>query len=280
MPEWYLITAAIAVLTLLGVFWERLFSIWPLLLLGIIAPIAQAVLSAIKAEFPTPRSTLREQLALRSLTAVMHLMQPLARLIGRLRHGLTPWRKRIGIKLKLKWLYSEKLWSEKWYAPEAWLQNLVDRLLQEKIPATKGGDYDSWDVEVRGGLLGSARLQFAVEEHDDGKQMLRFRILPKFGRIGILLLALLCILAGLAFVDRVRGAEISVMVGCLVLLMRATYEYCLAASTLSYALNPTWNVACGKQSLRDADLCSVETEGSASGTCGEGIEILSGTTAD
>jgi glycosyltransferase involved in cell wall biosynthesis len=275
MPEWYLITAVVAVLALLGVFWERLTWLWPLLVLGIMAPIVQAVLSSIKADFSTPRSTMREQLALRSLIVVMHLMQPLARLIGRLRHGLTPWRKRIAIKLKLKCLYSEELWSEEWCAPEVWLQNLVEKLLHEKIPATKGGDYDPWDVEVRGGMLGSARLQFAAEEHGDGKQMLRFRIVPRFGRIGVVLLALLCVLGCLALIDRVRIAEISVMVGCLVLLTQAAYEYCLAASALSYALNHTWNVACAKHSLRDADLCSAETEGSALGICDEGIEILS-----
>ena len=245
---------------------------WPLLVLGIAAPIVQAVLSAIKAEFPTPRSSAREQLALRAMTALMHLMQPLARLIGRLRHGLTPWRKRISIKLKLKWLYCEQLWSETWLAPEVWQQNLVDKLLHEKIPATRGGDYDPWDVEVRGGLFGSARLQFAVEEHGDGKQMLRIRILPKLGRIGIILLALLCILAYLALIDGAKVAEISVMVGCLVLLTQATYEYCLAASALSHALNHTRNVACDKQSVHDADLSSSEPEERTLGTYDERTE--------
>ena len=39
----------------------------------------------------------------------------------------------------------------------------------------RGGDYDDWDLEVRGGLLGGARLRLGVEEHGAGKQMLRFR---------------------------------------------------------------------------------------------------------
>ena len=29
----------------------------------------------------------------------------------------------------------------------------------------QGGDYDRWDLEIRGGLLGSLRTRMAIEEH-------------------------------------------------------------------------------------------------------------------
>lgn len=249
MPEWYLITAVVAVLTLLGLAWERLLWLWPLLVLGIAAPIIQAVLSAVKAEFPTPRPTIKGQLALRSLTAVLHLLQPMARLMGRLRHGLTPWRKRICIKLKLKWLYSGKLWSETWCAPETWLQNLVEKLLNEKIPATKGGDYDPWDIEVRGGLIGSARLQIAVEEHGGGRQMLRFRILPRFSLYGIVLIALLSTLACLASAEGAKVACLSLVIGSAALMIQAVREYFLAANALSHSMCHTWRATCDDQEI-------------------------------
>ena len=54
MPEWYLIVLLLAVLTLLGLSWSPLLWFAPLLALGIAAPIAQAVISAAQAKFPTP----------------------------------------------------------------------------------------------------------------------------------------------------------------------------------------------------------------------------------
>ena len=251
MPEWYLITAVVAVLTLLGLAWERLLLLWPLLMIGVAAPIVQAILSAIKADFPTPRPSFKGRIALRAVTAVMHVMQPMARLVGRLHHGLTPWRKRICVKLKLRWGYGGKLWSEKWYAQETWLHHLNEKLIHDKIPATKGGDYDQWDIEVRGGLIGLARLRFAVEEHGGGKQMLLYRILPRFSLCGIILFAVFSILACMAIVEDARIAYIVLMIGSLTLLVQATREYFLAANALSYSMCQTWRTACDQQEQQD-----------------------------
>jgi hypothetical protein len=41
-----------------------------------------------------------------------------------------------------------------------------------------GGPTDHWDLEVRGGLLGGARVLLTVEEHGAGRQYLRARIHP------------------------------------------------------------------------------------------------------
>ena len=48
-----------------------------------------------------------------------------------------------------------------------------------------GGEYDRWDVEVRGGTLGAARLFMTVEEHGAGKQLFRFRSWPRFSIEGV-----------------------------------------------------------------------------------------------
>jgi len=258
MPEWYLITGIVAALTMLGLSWERLLWLWPLLVLGIVAPVMQAILSALAAEFPTPRPSLKGRVALRAVTALMHLMQPLARLVGRLSHGLTPWRKRICVKLKPKWLYHGKLWSETWCAPETWLQNLVDKLMSERIPVAKGGDYDQWDIEVRGGLIGLARLRIAIEEHGGGKQMLRYRILHHFSKYGVYFIALMSLLASIAYMEGARTASLILVAGSLTLLIRAAHEYLLAASALSHALFHAWQTGGEDQALSCSDQCSTQ----------------------
>jgi GT2 family glycosyltransferase len=247
MPEWYLMTGIVAALTLLGLAWSPLLWLWPVLAVGITAPIVQSVLSALAADFPTRRPSLKGRTALRAVTALMHLVQPLARLVGRLSHGLTPWRKRICIKLKLKWLYSGQLWSETWQAPEIWLQNLSDKLISERIPTRKGSDYDAWDIEVRGGLIGLARLQLAVEEHGGGKQMLRFRILPRFRLSGIILIGLLIFLSGVAYMEGARVAYVVMILGNVALLVSAMREYFLAASALTHTTCHVWEAVCHQQ---------------------------------
>jgi hypothetical protein len=198
MPEWYLVIGMLAVLSLLGLAWAPLFWVLPLLVLAVAAPIAQAVLSAAKAEFPTPRPERSGRLKQRALTALLHLIQPLARLIGRLRHGLTPWRRRG--TAQAGWGLSTReptLWFEQWQDPGAIHGRLRERLREAGVASRTGGDLDAWDLEVRGGLLGSARLNLAVEEHGGGKQLFRFRIRPRrapwglgvagvFGLIGLL----------------------------------------------------------------------------------------------
>ena len=78
---------------------------------------------------------------------------------------------------------------------DAWLRKLSDGLLREKIPASSGGDFDPWDIQVRGGLFGSARLQLVVEEHGGGRQLLRYRIYSYFNPWGVILILLAGVLA-------------------------------------------------------------------------------------
>ncbi|HEX3370200.1 MAG TPA: hypothetical protein VHS56_11540, partial [Candidatus Cybelea sp.] len=59
----------------------------------------------------------------------------------------------------------------------------------------RGGDYDSWDIEVRGGALGSARLRALVEEHGAGKQLARVRSWPRWAPVALATSVLFCALA-------------------------------------------------------------------------------------
>ncbi len=176
MPEWDLAIGILCVLTLLGLSWSPLFWTAPLLVVAVAARLAQALIASSKADFPTPWSATADRVKLRAITTLLHLVQPMARLIGRLRHGLTPWRSRGGGWDSLEWSSRLALWCESWQSPMAVLEILSNELRQAGIPARAGGDTDDWDLEIRGGLLGYARLKMAAEEHGSGKQQFKFRI--------------------------------------------------------------------------------------------------------
>lgn len=185
MPEWYLLLPILAGFSLLGLLWRPLLVAVPLLVVAILLPIIQAVRSASEAEFSGRPRTFRERLVLRALTALLHLMQPAARLRGRVGHGLTPWRRRSPLRLASPWPRTVEVWSETWRDPTAWLGDIETRLQEEGISVLRGGDFDRWDLEARGGLIGSARLLMALEEHGGGKQLARFRVWPEFGFAGV-----------------------------------------------------------------------------------------------
>ena len=51
----------------------------------------------------------------------------------------------------------------------------------------RGNAYEPWDLEIVGGLLGSARLLMAVEDHGSGRQYVRFAAWPRFSKLALAL---------------------------------------------------------------------------------------------
>src|SRR5207248_11611756 len=94
MPEWYLAFAFLMGLSALSFVWSPLTLLLPLLIGAALLPLAQAGLSAAHASFPDAPPRRAARLKRRLLTAALHLAQPLARLRGRPKEGLTPWRRR------------------------------------------------------------------------------------------------------------------------------------------------------------------------------------------
>jgi hypothetical protein len=175
MPEWLFLIAFLAALSLLGLAWAPLRWAFPFFGVALALPIGQALLSASRGRFTTHPLEGWRRFKLLALTAGLHLLQPVARLRGRLRHGLTPWRRRGPRRRRWQMQHVTSSWRETWKAPEARLTALHDALQQEGCIVQSGGDYADWDLGVRGGLLGGARFRMAVEEHGAGRQMLRFR---------------------------------------------------------------------------------------------------------
>ncbi len=231
MPEWYLTIAFLAVLSALGALWAPLLGALPLLLAATVALVADAGLGAARARFLVPGRTWR----LRALTAFLYLAQPLARLRGRLGHGLTPWRRR-GARtpappLPRRW----EFWCESWQGTEERMRAIIDRLHMRGASVHSGGDWDRWDLQVLGGLLGVARLRMGIEEHGAGHQLVRLRVWPR-PRIGAwIALALLAALAALAAISDAGAAAVLLALAAAVLL-RTLYECGLATSAIRQVL--------------------------------------------
>lgn len=177
MPEWWLVIAALALMSLLGLAWTPLLLALPLLVLALAGPVAQAWISTRELQYP-PETGRAERARLRTITAGLHLVQPIARLRGRLAHGLSPWRRRglRGIGRPLPRAMS--IWRDGWTAPDEWVREIQQSLASHGAIVHSGGDFDRWDLEMRGGLTGSARMLHTVEDHQYG-QIGRFRIWPR-----------------------------------------------------------------------------------------------------
>ncbi len=171
MPEWYLVAGGLALLALFGLSWPPLFAVAaPLFLIAVALPVAQAVLAAARAQFPECARSRGERLRQRMLTFALHLAQPAARLVGRLRHGLTPWRRRGAAAGGWTFFRTDAIWSETWRSPQAWIETLEAGLRAQDGLVARGAQLDDWDLEIGGGLLGVARVRVAVEEHGAGRQ--------------------------------------------------------------------------------------------------------------
>jgi len=202
MPEWYLLLGVLLMLALLGLSWSPLLFAWPALAVAAMLPLAQATISAARAVFSSAPDTTGQRAKLYVITAGLHLLQPLARLLGRLRHGLSPWRSRHdGNTANV--VRSWSVWRETWHDSQSTLTTILNDLRESGNIARSGGAFDDWDIEVRGGLLGAAQMYMAVEEHGGGRQLLRFRTRP---RVSVLSAAALFGLGSMALAAAFDGA--------------------------------------------------------------------------
>ena len=178
MPEWYLVLIGLGLLAALGRGYGQLWMFSPVFFLASAAPLFQAWRSAAAATFPEPPQSSAERLKLRLLTAFLYVLQPIARLWGRIQYGLSPWRRHVtGFSLPRRMRY--QVWSETWRDPTQWLEAIEQIVRTGGATVLRGQDFDRWDLEVPGGMFGSCRLQMAIEEHGCGRQFVRLRSWPR-----------------------------------------------------------------------------------------------------
>lgn len=236
MPEWYLVIAILAVLCLVGISWGPLLWVTPFLALSIAAVMAQAMASAHRAFSNSPRLSLWARARLVGLTALLHLMQPLARLWGRVRNGLSPWRRRGSTGFAFPRPRTTKIWSERWQSPERRMASMEAILRSQGAVVTRGGDFDRWDLEIRGGLLGVVRTRMAIEEHGSGRQQVLFRSWPRLSPLGSASIVCFLLLSSLAALDHAWVACAALAVPALLLAFRAFGDCASASASCLYAL--------------------------------------------
>lgn len=240
MPEWYLLIAGLAIILPFGTIYAPLRFSLVLLALAVSPPALHAWLCGRRANFHgvPPQSSQRHQLAL--MTAWLHFLQPAARLTGRLHQGLTPWRQRSRERFIFPKSQSMALWSQiSWRSSDDRLRTLDAAMRDSGAVVVHGGEFDRWDLEVRGGLLGCARLQLLIEEHGDSKQLVRLRAWPIALPSVLVVSTIFAVLAMIAAVNLEWTAWFVLNLPAATLLMRVIYECGSAMDVIVYAVRAT-----------------------------------------
>ena len=252
MPEWSFAIAALACLSLAGLFWPPLLVAVPLFLfaLGTTGFLAFRRARSSSFEIPkTPISRIRSQL----VTAGLQLLQPLARLTGRFSSGLTPCRIRVSERFILPGRQTCTAWSEEWEALTDRLEMLENTIHEKRFTVYRGGGYDQWDLHVKCGVLGGSRVQMVIEEHGAGKQLIRCRTWPTYSKIALACTATLGLLGSWALADQAWTIG-TILASCsLMLLLRTQQEYSSATFAVQESLMATVEPHTHKQPVTEQE---------------------------
>jgi GT2 family glycosyltransferase len=236
MPESYLAVLILALVSALGIAWSPLLVALPLLALTTGALLLQAALGAARARFSCRDQSPETRLKLYGLTMLLYLLQPIARLRGRLVHGLTPWRRRGPSRAGRPWPRTLALWRPRGRSASEHLTDIGQALREAGAVVRTGGDFDHWDLEVRFGVLGAVRVLMATEEHGAGRQLLRFRIQPWVPPMWLVLVALGLVSGAGAAVSGAWVAAVSLSVGAGMVLARSLMDSGQAVDAVRHTL--------------------------------------------
>ena len=204
MPEWYALLLLCTLLAVLGLSWPPLLLSVPLLVAGASLTLLQAGRAAQKAIFNHALPRTRSRASVRLLVACLHLVQPAARLFGRIQYGIGPWRVRLTASTLPPLVIS--FWSTRWEALEIRIEELQVILKDSGAAVISGGAFDKWDLSIRGGLFGSVKTLAMIEEHAEGHQLFRIRAWPKIPAAALASLVLLVSAGSLAALDHALTA--------------------------------------------------------------------------
>lgn len=224
MPEWFLLLGLLAIGATLS-----LFS-WPLgwAMVSFLVALSASLLNAIsvvhRIHFRRPTRSRWELFTFRAAVTGLHLVQPVARLWGRISFGLTPWRQRGTMSFAAPWRRTLSRWDETWRSAEDRLHDLEAALRKFGAIVARGGNFDRWDLGVRGGLLGHARLLMTIEEHGQGKQLVRLKVWPARWQLVVVSLLLTVSLSASVLASLEFWPALILNLPCLLLLGRLVYE--------------------------------------------------------
>ncbi len=219
LPEWWFLILATSFVASLGFLWTPLLWLWPVLALALGAMFSQAFISACRSSCTLRFHEPSDRLLFVALTSTFHVLQPLARLVGRVRYGLTAWRyPGLGSAI-LPRVENRSIWSETWRSHADYLYHIEELIRNFRCVTVRGGNYDRWDLEVKGGLLGATRSLLLVEEHGEGRQFIKVKTWPTVGLLGIIpslifaLLALGAVLDHAPLVSAIFGVVTLLLIG-------------------------------------------------------------------
>jgi GT2 family glycosyltransferase len=211
-PEYYLLIAALALASLVGIFVKPLLFLFLPLAFTVALPIWTAAQRAQCVPLQ-PGLSSRSRFTI----ACLHLLQPIARLCGRFSGGLHPWRYRRVSRFVFPARRAFNIWSETALPIEERLSKWETALRANGYTVRRGREFDRWDLEVRVGFFGGAKLWALAEDHGSGKQLVRVRIEPTCKIAGWLILAGLVINALIAYFDELwipTAAMTALALGC------------------------------------------------------------------
>jgi cellulose synthase/poly-beta-1,6-N-acetylglucosamine synthase-like glycosyltransferase len=231
-PEFLLVLLGLLDVAVLGALWAPLLLALVPLVGGIGALLWRAAASGVTAVPARPDRSRLETWRRRALVGSLFLLQPAARLCGRLRNGLSPWRRRLSPGAAWPRPRTVELWSEAWRSPQVYLQALQDALAARGGYVRSGGPFDRWDLDLRAGALGGVKIRTVVEDHGSGNQLLRVRIWPRASAKGAGAVLLLVALVGWAL----ASGEVEAGIACaaaLIVVVGFGIEGCATAMSLA-----------------------------------------------
>ena len=185
MPEWYFVVAVLGALAALGLAWSPLLLVVPLFMLAVAASLIQAGIAAMQSRRLTPARFSNDGPA-----DVDRLASPYPA-TSKAAWTRTLWGRALALagllSRPVRLRQTHVIWSEEWQPTETRLAEIERLLLRKREAVKRGGDFDRWDLEVRGGLLGYVRAVGMIEEHGAGKQLFRLRAWPHIPRPVIVL---------------------------------------------------------------------------------------------
>ena len=235
-PEWYLLVLALTGLTSISVLWKPLVMTGIALAAALGASVAQAIVAAARTRLDLPPRPFRRRFLARVVVTLLHLLQPLARLRGRLTTGLTPWRQAAGADRVFPFPYRAWFWSERWKPPDRWVRSIEEKLQDAGSMVSRGGEFDRFDLEVSGGTSGAVRLLTAVEEQGAGRQLIRIRMWPRWSTASRWIALPGAVLAPAAAFASAWAAAVLFGLSTLAVLTRAAFECAGSAAAARRAI--------------------------------------------
>ncbi|RPA68613.1 glycosyltransferase [Cyclobacteriaceae bacterium YHN15] len=238
MPEWYLICSTLLLLSLFGLIWKPLFLFLPLSMAFAFTPLSMVIPRIFELNPPFLKNKgYFQKKKFQFLTIFLFMIQPLARLTGRIKYNLTPWRR--FNKSFFSWRIFGKIaiWTENWISPDIRLENLESDLNKINATVVRGGDFDNWDLALKGGGFGGVRLLMASEDHAKGSQYIRYRITPHFTILAKISLLFILIITVAALIDLNLFAFAGFSFLLLMILGRIYWDCSIAAGCSVHAIN-------------------------------------------